>query len=92
MEIAEKVRGNQVNEGEYYGLVPFTSILSTVIVLRYNIAIMPFTESITWPLHRFYIKLFITAKVLQMTVDHESSYCATDENENTFTLHFAFNS
>lgn len=66
VNISQNLRGSQMEAGEYYGMVPFRSILSCVQVLRSNIGIRPFTEQFPWPLHRFYLNLFYTTKVLQL--------------------------
>lgn len=51
-----------ISAGEYYGLGPFSSIESLIKVLRSNISICPFSEPLLWPLRRFYITVFFTAK------------------------------
>ena len=47
-----------IETAEWYGLLPFESILGTVNVLRSNIPIQPFTPKIPWPMHRFYVNRF----------------------------------
>jgi hypothetical protein len=56
------IRAGQIETAEWYGLVPFDSIVGTVQVLRSNIPIPPFTSQIPWPLHRFHINRFLVNK------------------------------
>lgn len=77
LNIEQSLRGTQVQEGEYYGLVPVSSIISTVSVVRSNIAISPFTEKLPWPLHRFYINRFIPSKGPLLTTDPDSTDSTT---------------
>ena len=58
LDIEESLKSKHIDAAEWYGLVPFSSIVSTVQVLRSNIAIKPFTPQLPWPLHRFYINRF----------------------------------
>lgn len=44
--------------GEWFGLIPFQSTLSTVHVIRGNVAVHPFPTELPWPGHRFYINRF----------------------------------
>lgn len=69
LNIEQSLQGTQVQEGEYYGLVPFNSIISTVSVVRSNIAISPFTEKLPWPLHRFYINRFLPSRDPLLTTE-----------------------
>ena len=46
LDIQQSLNDSHVLEGEYYGLVPFSSIDSTVTVVRSNIAIVPFTDQL----------------------------------------------
>ena len=73
LDIEQSLHGNHVVEGEYYGLVPFSSIESTVTVVRSNIAISPFSEQLPWPLHRFYLNRFICSKADTMVTDRDLS-------------------
>lgn len=59
LDIENSLRKEHVQAGEWYGLVPFRSIVSTVQVLRSNLWIRPFSPELPWPLHRFYINRFV---------------------------------
>lgn len=72
LNIEQSLRGRQVDEGEYYGLIPFSSIISTVNVVRSNIGITPFTERLPWPLHRFYINRFLRSDGPVVSMDPNS--------------------
>ena len=72
IEISRSLRDNHLDAGEYYGLVPFSSIIGSVQVLRSNIAIRPFTSPLTWPLHRFYINRFYNANEVKQSADVDS--------------------
>lgn len=50
LNISHSISGNQVEEGMSCGIVPFSSILIMVNVLRSNIAINPFKDKLLWPL------------------------------------------
>lgn len=69
-----------MKDGEYNGLVPFSSLVTTVSVLRSNKAIKPFTDKLPWPLHGFNINNFIAVKVLKLIIDLGSSYFAIEHN------------
>jgi hypothetical protein len=56
------ISAGQIEAAEWYGLVPFDSIVGTVQVLRSNIPIPPFSSQIPWPLHRFRINRFFLNK------------------------------
>jgi len=56
------IRAGHIETAEWYGLVPFDSLVGTVQVLRANIPIPPFTTQIPWPLHRFHINRFFLNK------------------------------
>lgn len=58
LNIGKSLRKSEVETGEWFGLVPFSSIVGTVQFLRSNIAIHPFSAELQWPLHRFYINRF----------------------------------
>ena len=73
LNIQQSLNDNHVLEGEYYRLVPFSSIQSTVTVVRSNIAIDPFTDQLPWPFHRFHLNRFISAKAGTMGLDTELS-------------------
>ena len=73
LNIEQSLLCTKVQEGEYYGLVPFSSIISTVSVVRSNIAISPFTDKLPWPLHRFYINRFIPSKGPLLTTEPDSA-------------------
>lgn len=77
--IAQDRHGNQVEEGEYYGLVLFSSIVRKVTVFPSNIESAPSTEKLAW-LHRLYINRFTSANGEQLTFEHDSSDYATDDN------------
>jgi hypothetical protein len=70
LNITEEMEENYIEAGEWFGLVPFSSIVGTVQVLRSNVPIRPFTTPLPWPLHRFYINRFILSK--DDVVDEES--------------------
>ena len=71
LNIEASLQRNRVEAGEWYGLVPFSSIMSTVHILRSNIAIPPFSPQLPWPLHRFYINRFYIQKGLEVQADLE---------------------
>lgn len=77
---SHRLRGTLIEEEGYYGLVPLSSIMSTVKVFRSSVLIMTFTDNLPWPLHPFYMNLFITMKGLQQIFDPDSSNNATDDN------------
>ena len=81
LNIEQSLQGNQVQEGEYYGLVPFNSIISTVSVVRSNIAISPFTEKLPWPLHRFYINRFLPSRDPLLTTEMDFIDSETQSEE-----------
>ena len=56
------IRAGHIETAEWYGLVPFDSLIGTVQVLRANIPISPFTSPIPWPLHRFHVNRFYVNK------------------------------
>lgn len=72
MDIAHAFSGTPFEKVGDYGLVHISSIVSTVNVLRLNLAIVSFTDNSPWPLHRFYLICFITANVAHLTLDHDS--------------------
>ena len=49
---------DRIDTAEWYGLVPFTSLLGTVQVIRSNIPINPFTMAVPWPMHRLHMNRF----------------------------------
>ena len=78
LNIQQSLRGTQVQAGEYYGLIPFSSIISTIHVVRSNIAISPFSEKLPWPLHRFYINRFIPTKGPLLTTNQDDTESTED--------------
>lgn len=54
------MRHKNINSGEDYGLLPFSSAISTIQVMRSNMSIAPFPSPIPSQLHRFYIKRLFT--------------------------------
>ena len=62
LNIQEELRNSHIEVGEWYDLIPFSSIVSTVQVLRSNVSIQPFTQSLPWVLHRFYLNRFFIPK------------------------------
>jgi hypothetical protein len=71
LNITEEMEENYIEVGEWFGLVPFSSVVGTVQVLRSNVPVRPFTSPLPWPLHRFYINRFILPK--EDPVDDESA-------------------
>lgn len=69
--ITKSLRSSQVNVGGYYGLVSFSSGVSTVNLLCSNIAITAFIDKLPWSLHCYYLNRFITTKVLQLSAYSE---------------------
>ena len=88
LNIEQSLQGTQVQEGEYYELVPFNSIISTVSVVRSNIAISPFTEKLPWPLHRFYINRFLPSRdpLLSTEKDFTDSVKPSEEQDSASRL------
>lgn len=44
--------------GEWYGVIPFSSITSVHHIVRSNYSVYPFTSQLPWPLYRFYVNRF----------------------------------
>lgn len=63
------IKHTKVEEAEYYVLVPFSSTMITVNVLRSNIEIKLFTDKLLWPLNHFYMNHSITVNGIQLTFD-----------------------
>lgn len=51
----ESLRKSDVETREWFGLLPLSSIVENVLVLRSNIEIRLFSEEFPWPPYRFYI-------------------------------------
>lgn len=66
LDNAKRLWSDQIINGEYYGLVPFVSIISTVNALRSNIAYAPFTVMLQCNLHLFYLRRLIMVKRIQL--------------------------
>ena len=79
LDIQPSLNVNHVLEGEYHGLAPFSSIESTVTVVRSNIAIAPFTDQLPWSSHRFYLNRFMSTKALTMVLYTELSQYQTEK-------------
>ena len=73
LNIQEELRKSHIEVGEWYDLIPFSSIVSTVQVLRSNISIHPFTPSLPWVLHRFYINRFFIPRGDFMSDDNSDA-------------------
>lgn len=78
---------NQVNEGEYYGLIHFGSIVSMVNALRSNISITLFTNKLPCPLHRFHLNRCIMVNGLQQPAKSEHLHDDTCDNQNNNHFH-----
>lgn len=57
---------SKVKDGEYYGLVPVGSIVSTVTVFCSNILIKTFTDNLPRSLDCFQLRFIIMEKGLQI--------------------------
>lgn len=70
---AERESGAEggVVAGEWFGVIPFQSILSTVHIVRANIAVQPFTTELPWTSHRFYINRFFREPGMRRNRVHE---------------------
>lgn len=55
LDINHYMREKNVKEGQYYFLVPFLSIISTIQGLQLNISIGPIAPPIPYKLYRLYI-------------------------------------
>ena len=62
LDPGRQIERGQMECGEWYGFIPFNSIVGTVQVVRSNIAVPPFTNPSPWPLHRFYVNRFSLEK------------------------------
>ena len=62
LDPVRQIERGQMECGEWYGFIPFNSIVGTVQVVRSNIAVPPFTNPSPWPLHRFYVNRFSLEK------------------------------
>lgn len=47
-----------IEVGEWYGVVPFSSVRSVHHIVRSNYCVSSFTSPLPWPLHRFYVNRF----------------------------------
>lgn len=57
---------DNTSTGEYYVTVSFSSIGSTIQILRANISILPLTSALPCPLQLFYINRLLTTNGLQI--------------------------
>lgn len=76
----------QAEAEKYYRLVEFNSIVSSVHLLRANIANRPFTFPFYWPLYRLYLNPFLTQKGLKFPTDTDSTDGSEKEKENNFLI------
>jgi len=47
-----------IEAGEWYGIIPFRSIVSVHHIVRSNYPLPPFLPKLPWPSHRFYVNRF----------------------------------
>jgi hypothetical protein len=74
LQIDKELEQQHIEAGEWFGLVPFSSILGTVQVLRSNIPVKPLSDPLPWPLHRFYINRFTLPKDVPVNPENDSSF------------------
>lgn len=51
-----------IDVGEWYGVVPFSSIGSVHHIVRSNYYVSPLKSELSWPLHRFYVERFCKSR------------------------------
>lgn len=88
VNITQSIHRNQVQEWEYYGVVPFSSIMSTLQLLLSNITIKTFNIKISFALYHVFMSSSITLKGLLRPFHISSSGDATYDNLSNVRFNF----
>ena len=70
IDIPNQLNVSHIETAEWYDLLPFSSIIGTVQVLRSNIPIAPFSDPLPWPLHRFHVNKYFLSKDVAIDDEH----------------------